>query len=715
MFYDGGTMKEIAYKLTDEDEKELNKILGRPFSAWTKLKKVVLPRYPEYLDALEKVVCTPKKKQNLNKIISNWKTNGCDKAYIKSSEFGKELFDVLIMTANQIGGADSRWNYNSALKEIKKRKIITGADGKKTTKQTKVIARSNLLRIAAVLSLTMDETRKLMFSVLPEEEQNDFNPRYLDEVIYLIALNKKFDAENPVFPFVEEKLAYAQKKYMGRLFGNDAESQKMNEDFLSFLSCHHIQNINVLHGDELHKTAMAYALYRTVFCKDNREGLTERFKESLEFYMNLVQKFCSIPEFIEKYSSRKMTLSRNQGYVKSDITGSEIVKYMQNKNNYSRLFELELRTLAIRMEKESNESSARIQTYKKLTEILRKLKNMSESLDLYKLFSFLMHENISREEAMVFSKCIKEDDIHELTELLERSKPLKYHPTTAPIFSEKQVACERFLLYFMQCMFRYIQANEAHSGDEIACVFCEYSHLLERVHNGIMQEIVQHRKAAQATDPYKLDVEIRGVNPIVQYHESAGTSTVEQLAYIIHDIPDSAEDEILDQMLEKVHIYEPMSPTISVSRYQAIQRLNEKSHFYDEEAGKLQITIPGFYDEQRFKGQYLYYEADYQPDDVEETASEDEISVAVREITRKDLLKLNFWCWVKGNYPSAVPRSKTAEFIRRFNQMAVETCVAEFSSHNPLDAFLQLCLQHQNPLAFIEAALASKPDLASIF
>ena len=94
--------------------------------------------------------------------------------------------------------------------------------------------------IMVAFGFTTEETRALMFQILEGKEQDDFNPRKMEEILYFIALKKGFRSyqgtsgtSNGINVSLQELFVYAQKLYLKKMFSSSRKKKTMG----SFNSC----------------------------------------------------------------------------------------------------------------------------------------------------------------------------------------------------------------------------------------------------------------------------------------------------------------------------------------------------------------------------------------------------------------------------------------------------------------------------------------------
>ena len=251
--------------LGEAEKKRLEKIAASHQNVWEAFKEVAGKRYEEYLCALEENM--PKtqvqKRKELQDIRDRWNASAKQIQDIED----KDLERVLIYFAMNLRGVTTgdgvnKWNIKNVFhaEKLKKRNSIE---------------RKNLLRLAVAFGFTTEETRTLMFQILEGKEQDDFNPRKMEEILYFIALKKGLPlytkgtsgTPNGIHVSLQELFVYAQKLYLKKMFSSSSEEE--NDGFIQFLYDNKINGadisnnttINILRAEEMKKTALMYAIY----------------------------------------------------------------------------------------------------------------------------------------------------------------------------------------------------------------------------------------------------------------------------------------------------------------------------------------------------------------------------------------------------------------------------------------------------------------------
>ena len=239
--------------LGEAEKKRLEKIAASHQNVWEAFKEVAGKRYEEYLCALEENM--PKtqvqKRKELQDIRNRWNASAKQIQDIED----KNLERVLIYFAMNLRGVTTgdgvnKWNIKNVFhaEKLKKRNSIE---------------RKNLLRLAVAFGFTTEETRTLMFQILEGKEQDDFNPRKMEEILYFIALKKGLPlytkgtsgTPNGINVSLQELFVYAQKLYLKKMFSSSSEEE--NDGFIQFLYDNKINGadisnnttINILRAD----------------------------------------------------------------------------------------------------------------------------------------------------------------------------------------------------------------------------------------------------------------------------------------------------------------------------------------------------------------------------------------------------------------------------------------------------------------------------------
>ena len=319
--------------LGDAEKKRLEKIAASHQNVWEAFKEVAGKRYEEYLCALEENM--PKtqvqKRKELQDIRNRWNASAKQIQDIED----KDLERVLIYFAMNLRGVTTgdglnKWNIKNVFhaEKLKKRNSIE---------------RKNLLRLAVAFGFTTEETRTLIFQILEGKEQDDFNPRKMEEILYFIALKKGLPlytkgtsgTSNGINVSLQELFVYAQKLYLKKMFSSSSEEE--NDGFIQFLYDNKINGadisnnttINILRAEEMKKTALMYAIYLSSGTTSSSID-PKQLKKTTEFFSklnDLSEKIAgkylakNVPAIFE-VANMFLTASRNRSSNDPETTGS---------------------------------------------------------------------------------------------------------------------------------------------------------------------------------------------------------------------------------------------------------------------------------------------------------------------------------------------------------------------------------------------------------
>lgn len=318
--------------LGEAEKKRLEKIAASHQNVWEAFKEVAGKRYEEYLCALEENM--PKtqvqKRKELQDIRNRWNASAKQIQDIED----KDLERVLIYFAMNLRGVTTgdgvnKWNIKNVFhaEKLKKRNSIE---------------RKNLLRLAVAFGFTTEETRTLIFQILEGKEQDDFNPRKMEEILYFIALKKGLPlytkgtsgTSNGINVSLQELFVYAQKLYLKKMFSSSSEEE--NDGFIQFLYDNKINGadisnnttINILRAEEMKKTALMYAIYLSSGTTSSSID-PKQLKKTTEFFSklnDLSEKIAgkylakNVPAIFE-VANMFLTASRNRSSNDPETTG----------------------------------------------------------------------------------------------------------------------------------------------------------------------------------------------------------------------------------------------------------------------------------------------------------------------------------------------------------------------------------------------------------
>lgn len=688
-------------ELTDDDRGKINACLKRPAPVWDAIRDIVIPKFDSYLEQLETVCQTDNKVNSIKQHWEDVKNNENKKAeYIKTDEFDKELSKVLIAFAEKRGLDVSQlppnihnWHKNSTMK------------------------RNMLFKIAVGFGFTVDETRELMFSVLSDDEQIDFNNRLANEMIYLYALTHnipyaaepdKGESEPPLS--VKKMLKEGQNFYLHRMFGDKYE------DCYAVLS--KMDKINIF--DSYNMTMCAFWIAAISLNVDDEIDDQNSSKASQNSRMRRIDPVESVAELCYHFSIGDRELRDEKKPEWKDVQRSK-ADFIDMLNLFETLFSRGISKL----NKSSKEYEVKSLMYNKMSDYISELKDYISKQSDDTLFSPLDIISPLKNSGLgeFEQKYIGEMIDHLLLEKLDRyndifwieSKNLDKARNASLVknindspLNDSDYEYYKLIIESIRLSLRDLRAVTQRGKLDLFDVY--YT----------MNEILKY----PYFDDAGIGMEIYGYENYVSMkkEDSEHTSSMSKRFSLEHEAVKyniSDYKDYLNVLLngEDIQCYEQYDRVrLSRGKEEFVQYLIDLGYITDNNSKISAHKIPlfifdgsdkisrnddchkeflsAFYSIKRFKDQTIKHTEPFK---------------------RKDILKLVFWNYAYDSNYSRGDRANVRKsmFKRYFNgdtgnekwdTMIKRTQVANINEDNSLDCLLILCAEHDDPVAFLEKA-----------
>ena len=678
--------------LGEAEKKRLEEIAISHQNVWEAFKEVAGKRYEEYLCALEENM--PKtqvqKRKELQDIRNRWNASAKQIQDIED----KDLERVLIYFAMNLRGVTTgdgvnKWNIKNVFhaEKLKKRNSIE---------------RKNLLRLAVAFGFTIEETRTLMFQILEGKEQDDFNPRKMEEILYFIALKKELPlytkgtsgTPNGINVSLQELFVYAQKLYLKKMFSSSSEEE--NDGFIQFLYDNKINGadisnnttINILRAEEMKKTALMYAIYlssgTTSSSIDPKQlkKTTEIFSKLNDLSEKIAGKYLvkNVPAIFE-VANMFLTTSRNRSSNDPETTGnfdflrsifSELMEETPNmKQTGTNYFDLN-GLFPVLAKKAGEIDASRRASIAKF--IIGKLSTIQKKLTT---------QNVQEDSEPISAYCLR----------LEPSQR-----DLVPVIAA-----------YMKTFFKNIE--DGTNPKALIDVYQKYCEFQNDFYTGIVQQLENKRRANERISVGHSEEIDLGRGPVsTSYDQTYGTSTIQMTDFLQQQIDEAQTKEDVTQIIKdkvedtSLHVFELYeNPYFRNSRWKAVEDEFEKLEMDNKDAS---ASARAFFKKINF---------DRLP------IAKDEVILGAdsAKITRNDLLKLFFLKFVaeRTDSDSLDDDMLSADFKIDFKTYSIRMCCSEICEQNALDQFLLYCLdQHQEDVfGFLVSVAETYPDFTKKF
>ncbi len=670
--------------LGEAEKKRLEKIAASHQNVWEAFKEVAGKRYEEYLCALEENM--PKtqvqKRKELQDIRNRWNASAKQIQDIED----KNLERVLIYFAMNLRGVTTgdgvnKWNIKNVFhaEKLKKRNSIE---------------RKNLLRLAVAFGFTTEETRTLMFQILEGKEQDDFNPRKMEEILYFIALKKGLPlytkgtsgTPNGINVSLQELFVYAQKLYLKKMFSSSSEEE--NDGFIQFLYDNKINGadisnnttINILRAEEMKKTALMYAIYLSSGTTSSSID-PKQLKKTTEFFSklnDLSEKIAgkylakNVPAIFE-VANMFLTASRNRSSNDPETTG----KFDFLRSIFSELME------------ESSNMKQTGTNYFDLNGLFPILAKKAGEIDVSHRASIARF--IIGKLSTVQKKLTTQGDIY-----YSRLEPSQRD--LVPVIAE-----------YMKIFFKNIE--DGTSPKELIDVYQKYCEFQNDFYTGIVQQLENKRRDNERISVGRSEeIDLGRGSVSTSYDQTYGTSTIQMTDYLQQQIDEAQTKEDVTQIIKdkiedaSFHVFELYeNPYFRNSRWKSVEDEFEKLEMDNKDAS---VSARAFFKKIDF-------------DRLPIAKGEVILGADSAKITRNDLLKLFFLKFVaeRTDSDSLDDDMLPADFKIDFQTYSIRMCCSEICEQNALDQFLLYCLdQHREDVfGFLVSVAETYPDFTKKF
>ena len=641
-------------------------------------------RYEEYLCALEENM--PKtqvqKRKELQDIRNRWNASAKQIQDIED----KDLERVLIYFAMNLRGVTTgdgvnKWNIKNVFhaEKLKKRNSIE---------------RKNLLRLAVAFGFTTEETRTLMFQILEGKEQDDFNPRKMEEILYFIALKKGLPlytkgtsgTPNGINVSLQELFVYAQKLYLKKMFSSSSEEE--NDGFIQFLYDNKINGadisnnttINILRAEEMKKTALMYAIYLSSGTTSSSID-PKQLKKTTEFFSklnDLSEKIAgkylakNVPAIFE-VANMFLTASRNRSSNDPETTG----KFDFLRSIFSELME------------ESSNMKQTGTNYFDLNGLFPILAKKAGEIDVSHRASIARF--IIGKLSTVQKKLTTQGDIY-----YSRLEPSQRD--LVPVIAE-----------YMKIFFKNIE--DGTSPKELIDVYQKYCEFQNDFYTGIVQQLENKRRDNERISVGRSEeIDLGRGSVSTSYDQTYGTSTIQMTDYLQQQIDEAQTKEDVTQIIKdkiedaSFHVFELYeNPYFRNSRWKSVEDEFEKLEMDNKDASA--------------SARAFFKKIDF--DRLPIAKGEVILGADSAKITRNDLLKLFFLKFVaeRTDSDSLDDDMLPADFKIDFQTYSIRMCCSEICEQNALDQFLLYCLdQHREDVfGFLVSVAETYPDFTKKF
>lgn len=670
--------------LGEAEKKRLEKIAASHQNVWEAFKEVAGKRYEEYLCALEENM--PKtqvqKRKELQDIRNRWNASAKQIQDIED----KDLERVLIYFAMNLRGVTTgdgvnKWNIKNVFhaEKLKKRNSIE---------------RKNLLRLAVAFGFTTEETRTLIFQILEGKEQDDFNPRKMEEILYFIALKKGLPlytkgtsgTPNGINVSLQELFVYAQKLYLKKMFSSSSEEE--NDGFIQFLYDNKINGadisnnttINILRAEEMKKTALMYAIYLSSGTTSSSID-PKQLKKTTEFFSKL-----------------------------NDLSEKIAGKYLAK--NVPAIFEVANMFLTASRNRSSNdpETTGKFDFLRSIfSELMEESSNMKQTgtnyFDLNSLFPIL-------------AKKAGEIDVSHRASIArfiigKLSTVQKKLTTQGDIYYSRLEPSQRDLVSviaeYMKIFFKNIE--DGTSPKELIDVYQKYCEFQNDFYTGIVQQLENKRRDNERISVGRSEeIDLGRGSVSTSYDQTYGTSTIQMTDYLQQQIDEAQTKEDVTQIIKdkiedaSFHVFELYeNPYFRNSRWKSVEDEFEKLEMDNKDASA--------------SARAFFKKIDF--DRLPIAKGEVILGADSAKITRNDLLKLFFLKFVaeRTDSDSLDDDMLPADFKIDFQTYSIRMCCSEICEQNALDQFLLYCLdQHREDVfGFLVSVAETYPDFTKKF
>lgn len=734
--------------LTEQDRKTIDACTTRPESVWVVIKEIAIKKYDEYLTALEPTCNTATRQSKFKEISDRWKTVKDNQAkkeeFLSSEEFDSDLCYVLKAVAQRLHGLSTKF--------INLKPYLDNWHNNCT------IDRRTAFIISIGFGFNIKETQKLLYTVLDDDKQMDFNPRLPNEMIYAYAIingipmtakSKMINGQEVQQLSVENMLYEANFQFLGLLFGS------ADLDHFPRLIEIADKSFNLLDSVNMTKAAFLLATIKTStdiesllentddeveqnlspeedeFVQNERrpkllpnESVIQRCYEYVSYNHEEAPDADDDPDSAKSKISKSAVFRKNKFY--KDIVNRPVFRNAQISqssclpvlNYVVSILKTAQNLINMNCGNDSDEgddrdvAERRVAIYSDMENYIEKcvewVKKFPEEylispVDFLPLLGGSNLGNYAQSEfsAMIDNIIIRKivDDWDKHRDDTKNMHASPYHGIISKL-TGNQVKYFQFFFDALKVAVRDLRAITARNCLELWLAYVE------------MNRILAYSYFGNASVGMKAWEHVDDVTANCREY----TYTVEKLQYNLEDAEYlSNPSEFITSLIKDVHCLEYFNHTI-------LSRGKEKFVAELEDEGKLisyniddrtsytplfllrddgTLTQDGlddclkiFYPYRKFSKQY--YEK-------------------TKAFSRSDIIKLAFWGFLgrtrKKKYnPSLGPDEFTTCFD---DDVAPDTCCAAINELNSLDRFLLLCLEHADPVQFLKDTIAYQKDLPS--
>ena len=318
-------------ELTDKDIQFIDECTQKNDTVWNKLKKLISnKKYNSYLDELKNIHLGAKKNHERNAIIIRWENTRKAKTeseFRASEQFDKDLENVLNWYAQNLRGTPTGkdgFNIGAYISSMKKSEYM--------------VSREFALKLAIAFGFTLDETRKMLYTLMSEDKQYDINPKSLSEMVYLLGVEKGLPLIKPVGENEEDTvfylLEYAECGFLKEVFGS-TYSDEIYHQFWETCKTGWLKDYNVDIGNASEVVNTAFVL--TAFANGTdvslfNERISPNISKAYSFYRKW--KIGDLPVYTAA-SKYKAIISRTLEYLNEPI--AEVKKIENDEAEIERL------------------------------------------------------------------------------------------------------------------------------------------------------------------------------------------------------------------------------------------------------------------------------------------------------------------------------------------------------------------------------------------
>ena len=705
--------------LTEQDKKAIDACITRPNSVWEGIKSIITAeKYTWYLESLAKVKIMP----NIAKRKAKWDSMDTDarSKYMTTDAYDEDLRKVLQQVANVLAGIDTKFKVGSNIK---------------SWKTAETMQRQLAFKAAIAFRLTIEETRQLLFTVLEDDDQMDFNPRLPNEMIYAYAIineipmniaQNKDNVEEPPQTSVQAMLYEAKLQFLEILFGeeNAIYFPKLIEVADSYF--------NILDSVNMTKAALFLSAIQTSSVDMLLKNIADEIKEDSSQTDEETTQTKRRPKLLPDTS----VMQRCYEYVSYDhedefyvegVAKPVFEKTQISKHSCLRVLKYVssiLETASNLVDQSSKVSTRRVAIYcdmkdfiEKCIELVQKQteKNMFSVEDFIEIFgeSNLGWYTQSEFTAMIDNIIIDnlEDDWRNPRDENENGRVSSYHGDR-PEVNGDQAEYFRFFFSALKIAFRDLRAITVRDCTELWSIYVEMNRILAYSYfsdSGVGMKAWENNDVGmKAWENNDVDMEAWENNDeLIEYRYTV--NILEDYREYAENMPDPYK--FISRLLADFHCFEYFNHAIiSRGKEKFVADLDDEGKLISRSFNSqtnctplfllrqdgtltqdgLDDCLMSFYHYGRFTKQYF---------------------TKILAYSRSDILKLSFWGFL-GSRTRYNPQLGPIDFTDYFDgDVARDTCCAAINESNSLDRFLLLCLKHEEPVLFLKEAIAYQKTL----